>query len=183
MTDSIPGYRTGTWNIDAAHSDIGFSVRHLMISKVRGSFREFSGTIVTAIDPLDSAAEVIIGLASVDTRNAERDAHLRSSDFFDVEARPVMKYRSTAVRRAGDHFEVEGDLTIHDITRSVVLAVEYNGVGPDPWGGERIGLSATGAINRSDFGVTFNMPLEGGGMMIGDTVQLAIEVEATLHSD
>lgn len=94
-----------------------------------------------------------------------------------------MRYRSTAVRRAGDDFEVEGDLTIHDITRSVVLAVEYNGVGPDPWGGERIRLSATGAINRSDFGVTFNMPLEGGGMMIGDTVQLAIEVEATLHGD
>jgi polyisoprenoid-binding protein YceI len=177
----VPGYVTGTWAIDPTHTDIGFSVRHLMISKVRGSFSGFTGTITTADDPLASSAELTVELDSIDTRNVDRDNHLRSSDFFDAANHPTMTYRTTSVRAAGDHFLVDGELTIKDVTRPVTLAVELNGISPDPFGGTRLGLSATGEINRNDFGISFNMPIDGGGVVVGERIQLVIEVEAVLE--
>jgi polyisoprenoid-binding protein YceI len=180
--DALAGYVPGTWQLDVAHCEIGFSVRHLMVSKVRGTFNEFSGTILTAADPLGSSATLTVDLGSIDTRNADRDAHLRGTDFFDATSHPTMEYQTTAVRRSGDGFEVDGDLTIKDVTRPVTLAVEFNGIGPDPWGGKRLGLSARGEINRSDFGISFNVPLEGGGVMVGERVRLIIEVEAILQA-
>ncbi|MEZ5168029.1 MAG: YceI family protein [Acidimicrobiales bacterium] len=174
-TTTLPGYRTGTWAIDTAHTDIGFSVRHLMVSKVRGSFTSFEGTIETTDDPLASRAELTVDLSSIDTRNDDRDAHLRSGDFFDVDSHPTMHYVSTAVRLDGDGITVDGDLTIKAVTRPVTLRVEFNGIGTDPWGGERIGLSATGSINRKDFDITFDVPLDGGGVLVGDQIDLVIE--------
>ena len=182
IVEQIDGYVAGTWTLDGAHTDIGFSVRHLMVSKVRGSFNRFSGTITTAADPLESSAELTVELASIDTRNDERDAHLRSADFFDSDSHPMMSYRSTAIRRSGDDFVVDGELTIKDVTAPVTLNVEWNGIGPDPWGGTRLGLSATGEINRSDFGISFNMPLDGGGVMVGERIRLVIEAEAVLNT-
>ena len=182
MSEALPGYIVGEWTIDAAHTDIGFSVRHLMVSKVKGSFSQFSGKIVTAADPLASTAELSVDLGSIDTRNDDRDAHLRSGDFFHAEAHPTMTYRTTEVRHRGDGFDVDGELTIKGVTRPVTLNVDFNGIGGDPWGGTRIGLSARGEISRSEFGISFNMPLEGGGVMIGDKIQLLIEVEASLDA-
>ncbi len=181
VSDKLPGYASGTWTLDPAHTDIGFSVRHLMVSKVRGSFTEFSGTITTAEDPLTSSAGLTVALASIDTRSAERDQHLRSSDFFDAGNQPTMTYTTTSLRQDGDDLVAEGDLTIKGVTRPVVLNVEFNGIGTDPWGGTRLGLSARGEINRSDFGISFNMPLDGGGVMVGERIQLIIEVEAVLN--
>lgn len=182
VAEQVDGYVAGTWTLDEAHTDIGFSVRHLMVSKVRGSFNSFSGTITTAANPLESSAELSVDLSSIDTRNEDRDTHLRSADFFDAETHPVMTYRSTAIRRDGDDFVVDGELTIKDVTSRVALVVEFNGVSPDPWGGTRLGLSATGEINRSDFGISFNMALDGGGVMVGERVKLVIEVEAVLNT-
>jgi len=184
MTESetLPGYVVGTWTLDDTHTEVGFSVRHLMISKVRGSFTTIAGQITTAEDPMDSSAALTVDLASIDTRNEDRDTHLRSSDFFDAESNPIMTYRTTSLRRDGDHLVVEGELTIKDVTRPVTLNVEFNGVGGDPWGGTRLGLSARGEINRNDFDISFNMPLEGGGVMVGERVQLIIEVEAVLDA-
>jgi len=181
-TETLPGYVTGTWTIDETHTEVGFSVRHLMISKVRGSFTTISGKIITAENPIDSSAELTVDLASIDTRNEDRDTHLRSGDFFDSEKNPTMTYRTRSLRRDGDDLVVEGDLTIKDVTRPVTLSVEYNGIGGDPWGGTRLGLSARGEINRTDFDISFNMPLEGGGVMVGERVQLLIEVEAVLDA-
>ena len=180
--DALAGYVPGTWQLDPAHTDVGFSVRHLMVSKVRGTFTEFSGTVVTAADPLGSSATLTVDLGSIDTRSADRDAHLRGSDFFDAENHPKMEYRTTALRLSGEGFEVDGQLTIKGVTRPVTLAVEFNGIGSDPWGGTRLGLSARGEINRSDFGISFNMPLDGGGVMVGEKVQLIIEVESVLQA-
>ena len=182
MTDTLPGYVAGTWTIDDAHTDVGFSVRHLMVSKVRGSFNKISGTITTSEDPMASSAELTVDLASIDTRNEDRDTHLRSSDFFDADSTPTMTYKTTALRQDGEDFLVDGDLTIKGVTQPVTLTVEYNGVGADPWGGTRLGLSARGEINRGDFGISFNMPLDGGGVMVGEKVQLVIEVEAVLNT-
>jgi len=179
-SETLPGYKAGTWTIDQTHTEVGFSVRHLMISKVRGSFTTIAGKITTAENPLDSTAELTVELASIDTRNEDRDTHLRSSDFFDAETNPTMTYQTTSLHRDGDEIVVEGNLTIKDVTRPVTLNVEYNGVGGDPWGGTRLGLSAKGQINRNDFGISFNMPLDGGGVMVGERVQLIIEVEAVL---
>lgn len=182
VAEQVEGYVTGTWTLDEAHTDIGFSVRHLMVSKVRGSFNTFSGTITTAADPLESSAELIVELSSIDTRNDDRDAHLRTADFFDADTHPMMSYRSTAIRRDGDDFVVDGELTIKGVSAAVTLIVEWNGIGPDPWGGTRLGLSATGEINRSDFGISFNMPLDGGGVMVGERIKLIIEAEAILNT-
>ena len=181
-TETLPGYVAGTWTVDETHTDIGFSVRHLMVSKVRGSFTTISGKITTAEDPMASSAELTVDLTSIDTRNADRDTHLRSSDFFDAESSPTMTYRTTSLGRDGDDFVVEGELTIKGVTQPVTLTVEYNGVGADPWGGTRLGLSARGEINRNDFGISFNMPLDGGGVMVGERVQLVVEVEAVLDT-
>lgn len=179
----IPGYVAGTWDIDPVHTDVAFTVRHMMVSKVRGSFRTVSGTITTAEDPLDSSVLTSIDLSSVDTGNADRDNHLRSSDFFELDKYPVMKFSSTEIRQAGNSFELAGQLSLHGITRPVTLSLEPNGFAADPYGKTRAGFSAKGELTRSDFGMSFNMPMEGGGMVVSDKVQLAIEVEAVLREN
>lgn len=174
---SIPGLAAGTWTLDPTHTEVAFTVRHLM-SKVRGVFREFEGSVTVGPDLQASSAEATIQLASVDTGTRQRDDHLRSSDFFDAEQRPTMSYRSTALRPTDDGFVAVGDLTIRDVTREVELDVELLGVGTGPYGDERVGLAATGRISRKDFGVDFNIPLDGGGVVIGDAVTISLTVEA-----
>jgi polyisoprenoid-binding protein YceI len=171
----------GTWVIDLAHSEVSFSVRHLMVSKVRGSFTRFDGAITIAADPLQSTVAANIDLTSIDTRDAKRDEHLRSDDFFSTANFPSMSYRSTAVRADGDDFAVDGELTLHGVTQPVTLALEYNGSSPDPWGGTRAGFSAKTEINRRDFGVDLTMPLETGGVVVGDKISVYLEVEAILQ--
>jgi polyisoprenoid-binding protein YceI len=178
-TTAIPGYVVGTWSIDPVHSDVSFTVRHLMVSKVRGRFGTYEGTIVTAENPLDSTVTASIDLSSIDTGNPDRDAHIRSADFFNVETHPKMTFQSTSVSATEDGYQVEGDLTLHGVTKRVTLNVEPNGFGPDPWGGTRVGFTATTELSRKDFGIDFNMPLEGGGVVLGDKIQVNLEIEAS----
>lgn len=177
----IPGYVAGTWAIDPVHSEVSFTVRHMMVSKVRGHFRDFSGTIVTGENPLDSSVTAEIDLASIDTRNEQRDAHIKSADFFDIEQFPTMTFRSTEVRPDGGDFVLVGELSLHGVTKPVELALEVNGFTPDPYGGTRVGFTATGQINRRDFGVDISMPMDGGGVVVGDKVQLSLEIQAVLN--
>ena len=181
-TVQIPGYVVGTWDIDAAHSTVGFSVRHMMVSKVRGYFREFSGELVTAEDPTQSSVTATVNMDSIDTRQEQRDAHIRSADFFDVGNHTVMTFRSTGVRTDGADWHVDGELTLKGITKPVTLELELNGFGPDAYGGTRAGFSASTTINRADFGVDISMPLDGGGVVVGEKVQINLEIEAVLRA-
>jgi polyisoprenoid-binding protein YceI len=178
---AIPGYVAGTWTIDPVHSEVGFSVRHMMVSKVRGRFDTFSGEIVTGENPLNSSVTAEIDLASINTGNEQRDAHIRSADFFETDKHVKMTYRSTGVRAEGDEFVLDGELTLKDITRSVPLHLELNGFGPDPFGGTRAGFTAKAEINRSDFDVKFGLA-EGGGTVVSDKVSIQLEIEAVLAS-
>jgi polyisoprenoid-binding protein YceI len=180
-TTSIPGYLAGTWDIDPIHSDVSFTVRHMMVSKVRGRFASFSGEIVTGEDVTDSSVTASIDPASIDTGNDQRDGHVRSADFFDVENHPLWTFRSTGVRVDSGGLVVDGELTIKGVTRSVPLALEVNGVGPDASGGTRAGFSASTTIDRNDFGVDIKMPLDGGGVVVGEKVQVTLEIEAVLR--
>jgi polyisoprenoid-binding protein YceI len=168
-----------TWKLDAAHSEAGFAVKHMMITTTRGRFGDVQG--IVAFDPADlstGSADVTINVASIDTREAQRDAHLRSADFFDVEQFPVMTFKSRAVRSLkGDAFQLVGDLTIKGLTREVVLDVESHGLQKDPWGGQRAGFSAHTTISRKDFGLTWNQLLETGGVAVGDAVKITLDVE------
>lgn len=168
-----------TWAVDPKHSNVEFSVRHLMISTVKGRFGDVTGSIVLDDgNPGRSSVDVAIDVSSIDTREAQRDAHLRSADFFDVETFPSMTFRSTRVERiADDRYSVAGDLTIRDETHPVVLDVAAEGRGRDPWGGDRAGFSATAKIKRSDFGLTWNLALEAGGVTVGDEVKIHIDTE------
>ena len=177
----IPNYVTGTWDIDPVHSDVSFTVRHLMVSKVRGRFGAVSGVIVTAPQFADSTVTATVDASSIDTGNDQRDGHLRSPDFFAVETHPTWEFRSTAVRAEGEGHVLDGALTIKGVTRPVSFALEAGGFGPDPFGGTRAGFSATTTINRNDFGVDISMPLDGGGVVVGDKVQLVLEIEAVLR--
>jgi polyisoprenoid-binding protein YceI len=181
-TETIPGYVAGTWAIDAFHSEVGFSVRHMMVSKVRGKFGKFTGELVTAEDPLASSVTAEIDLASIDTGNEQRDGHLRSTDFFDVENHPLMTYRSTGVRADGDGFVLDGQLTLRGVTRNVPLRLEVNGFGADLSGGTRTGFTATGEINRQDYGVNWNAALETGGFVLSDKIGIHLEIEAILQA-
>ena len=178
----IPGYVVGTWDIDASHSTVGFSVRHMMVSKVRGYFREFSGEVVTAENPEQSTVTATIDMDSIDTRQEQRDAHIRSADFFDVGNHTVMTFRSTEVRADGADWTVVGDLSIKGITRPVELALEVNGFGPDAYGGTRAGFSARTEISRKGFGVDIDMPMDGGGVVVGDKISIELEIEAVLRA-
>lgn len=178
---TLPGYLAGTWSIDTTHSDVSFSVRHMMVSKVKGRFGAFSGTITTAENPLESSVTAEIDLASIDTNNAQRDEHIRSADFFEVEKFPTMTYRSTSLEADGDDFVVQGELTLKGVTKNVPLKLELNGFTADPFGGQRAGFSATAEISRSAFGVDIQMPMDGGGVVVGDKIQIHLEVEAVLN--
>ncbi|HVX44686.1 MAG TPA: YceI family protein [Mycobacteriales bacterium] len=177
---AIPGYRAGTWTADPAHSEIAFSARHLMLSRTRGRFTGYTVTIVTAADPADSAVTATIELASLESGNAMRDDHLRSADYLDVETYPTMSYRSTGVRHETGGWFVDGELTLHGHSRPVALAVELLGFGPDPFGGQRAGFSVTAEIDRRDFGIDLNTPMDGGGIAVGNKVSIAMEIEAVL---
>lgn len=177
---SIPGYVTGTWTIDPVHSEVGFSVRHMMVSKVRGKFTSFSGTLTTAEDPAQSSVTATIDLASIDTGNEDRDNHIRSADFFGVDEHKTMTFRSTGIRADGDDFVLDGELSLHGVTKPVSLHLELGGFGPDPYGGTRVGFTATGEINRKDFGIDFNAALETGGLVVADKVTVQLEIEAVL---
>jgi polyisoprenoid-binding protein YceI len=179
---SIPGYVVGTWTIDPVHSEIGFSVRHLMVSKVRGRFSNFSGEIVTAEDPFKSSATAEIDLKSISTGNDQRDEHIRSADFFEVETYSTMTYRSTGARFEDGNYILDGDLTLKGVTRRVPLVLELNGFGPDPFGGTRAGFTATGELNRRDFNVNFSAPMQNGGVVVADKITLHLEIEAVLAS-
>ncbi len=178
---TVPGYLAGTWVIDPVHSDVGFTVRHMMVSKVRGRFARFEGQIVTGPTPLESSVTASIDLASIDTNNAQRDAHIRSADFFDVETYPTMTYQSTGVRQDGDDLVLDGNLTLKGVTKAVPLRLEANGFGPDAFGGTRAGFSAYAEINRRDFGVDFQAALETGGVVVADKVAINLEIEAVLQ--
>ncbi|MCO7240004.1 YceI family protein [Aeromicrobium sp. CnD17-E] len=173
---------TGTWNLDPTHTEIGFAVRHIM-SKVRGKFETFEGSIVSA-DPIsDSTVNVEVDLSSINTGTADRDNHLRSSDFFDTETHPKMTFTSTGVvQKSDESFVVNGDLTIKGVTKPLQLDVDFLGEGKDPWGGTRVGVEATGEISRKEFGIDFNIPLEGDKVMIGDKITITINAEAVLEA-
>ena len=179
-TTEIPA---GTWVIDPSHSEVGFSVRHLMVSKVKGNFHTFEGTITIGENPLDSSVTASVELDSISTRDEGRDAHLRSADFFETETHPRLTFASTSVIADGDDFKVTGDLTIKGVTQQVVLDLEFNGTSGDPWGGTRSGFSAVTEISRKDFGIDFNIPLDGGRLMIGDRIDISVTVEAVLQQD
>ncbi len=182
QSGTIPGYVTGTWTIDPVHSEVGFSVRHMMVSKVRGKFTKFSGQLVTAGDVLSSSVTAEIELSSIETGAEQRDAHLRSPDFFDTENHPLMTYRSTGIRADGDGYIVDGELSLKGVTKNVPLKLELNGFGPDAYGGTRAGFTATTEINRQDFGVNWNAAMETGGVVVSDKVAIHLEIEAVLQA-
>jgi len=170
---------TGLWTIDPTHTTIGFSARHAMVAKVRGRFTAFSGTLnLDGSNPAASRAELTIETASITTENADRDGHLKSADFLDVDGFPTITFTSTSVQAQGSTFIVTGDLTIKGSTRSVPVTFELLGVGGDPWGGTRIGFEGEAEISRKDFGLTWNVALETGGVLVSDNVKLQLDVEA-----
>lgn len=179
MSAVIP---TGTYEIEPSHSEVGFVVRHAGIAKVRGRFTRFAGSFVVAADVADSSVQVTIDSASVHTGNEGRDAHLTSPDFWDSATHPTWTYVSTSVEDRGDEGTIHGDLTINGITRPVDLEVEYNGAQKGAAGEDRVGISALAEISRKDFGLTWNVALEGGGLMVGDKIKISIEIAAVRQS-
>lgn len=179
MTTVITTQEAQQFGVDAAHSNVEFIVRHLMISKVRGRFAAVTGSVeVPAGSDLPVSVNVDIDAASIDTREAQRDAHLRSADFFDVENYPQIAFRSTAVEGTPASFRVHGELTLHGVTRPITLEATFEGRGRDPWGNDRVAYSAHAALNRKDFGLTYNQALETGGVMVGEEVRIELNVEA-----
>lgn len=179
--ETLPGYQTGTWTIDPVHTNIAFTIRHMMVSKVRGSFEGFSGTITTTDDPAESSVKVSIDVASVSTGVADRDGHLKSNDFFDVEQFPTIEFASTGVRVADGDIVLDGELTLHGVTKPVSLDVEFGGVAKSLYGQTVLGAEATTTLKRSEFGLEYNAALETGGVLLGDDIKVNIEVEASLN--
>jgi polyisoprenoid-binding protein YceI len=177
--DGVEVPAPGTYQLDVSHSSVGFSVRHLMVSKTKGRFADFAGTVTIGEDPLDSSVEVEIQTASIDTRDEGRDGHLRSADFFDAATHPALTYRSTSVAPgAKGTWNVEGELTVRGITKPVPLTVSFEGGLVDPWGNARIGFEAHTELDREAFGLTWNQALETGGVVVGKSVKIDIEAEA-----
>lgn len=174
---SALGVQAGTWKIDPSHSEVSFVARHLM-SKVRGLFEKFEGQVVTGAEP---SATATIDLNSINTRDENRDAHLRSGDFFDVEKSGPMTFRSTKVEQGGKGLLVTGDLSIKGVTKPVTLDVEYFGTETDPWGGTRVGFEGTTQISRKEWGVDFNIPMDGGRLLVGDKIDITVSVQAVLE--
>lgn len=170
---------TGTWKVDPAHSSVGFEVKHMMISTVRGQFREFDGTLEAAEDPAESRAWGSVKVASIDTGQPDRDEHLRSPDFFDAERYPEITFESTrVVPLGGPSWRVSGNLTIKDTTREVSLDATVEGAGEDPWGNERVGVAVRGTVNRTEFGLTWQQKLDRGGILVGEEVHVLIDISA-----
>ncbi len=186
MTDStttaieFPGYKAGTWTLDPSHSEVQFSVRHMMISKVRGTFGVKAATLTAPENPLEATVEATVDVASIDTKDEGRDNHLRSADFFDVENYPTMEFRSTGVRIENGDFLVDGDLTIKGITKPVTFDFDFGGFGTDPWGNYKAGATAKAVINREDFGLTWNAALETGGVLVGKDVTIELDLQGSL---
>jgi polyisoprenoid-binding protein YceI len=172
--------KTNTWNLDTTHSAINFSVSHMVFAKVRGRFGTWSGKVdLNPLDLTQSTVEVEIDGASIDTGVADRDNHLRSVDFLDVEHFPKLRFKSTKVEKAGgDRYRIHGTLSIRDVTRDVVLDAEYGGEGKDPWGNQRVAFTATTSLERSDFGLKWNQALEAGGVLVGERINIEVEVQA-----
>lgn len=172
---------TGTYTIDPSHSRIGFVARHAMVTKVRGGFNDFAGSFTIDADtPAASTAEITIQAASVDTRNEDRDAHLRSNDFFAMEEHPEIRFVSTAVEQVDDeNYRVTGDLTLRGVTKPVTIDLEYHGAATDPWGNTRVGFEGSTQVNRKDWGLVWNTPLDGGGILVSEKVTLEFEISAT----
>lgn len=168
------------WAVDAAHSSIDFAVKHMMIATVKGTFHDFEATVDADLADLTTAnITFAIKVASVDTRNADRDNHLRSADFFDVENYPNIIFASTTIKKSGDdEYAVTGDLTIRGVTQPAIFDVRFEGQGKDPWGNEKVGFSAVGKVNRSDYGLSWNAALETGGVLVGDQVKISLDIEA-----
>jgi polyisoprenoid-binding protein YceI len=180
MTTATLPTTTTTWNVDPTHANVGFAVRHLMISTVRGSFGDVAGTIsIDGEDPTTAKAEITVGVPTIDTRNAQRDEHLKSADFFDAANFPVMAFQSTGVKKKSDDiYAVTGNLTIRGTTKPVTLAVTIDGTGNDPWGNARAAWSGTTTIDRRDWGLTWNQALEAGGVAVGHDIKISFEIEA-----
>lgn len=170
---NLSDLKAGTWNVDASHSELGFTARHLMVSKVRGQFKDFAAVVTVAQPFEESTVEATVQLASVYTNSADRDTHLKSADFFDLENNPTMTFKSTKVTNDS----LEGLLTIKGITKPVTFDLEFGGISADPWGGTRAGFEATTEINRKDFDLTWNVAVEGGGVLVGEKVRIALDVE------
>ena len=168
-----------TWTIDTTHASVGFSVRHMMLAKVRGHFTKWEGKIeLDDANPAASSVEASIDVASIDTREAQRDGHLRSADFFDAEKYPKISFRSTKIEPKGDGYQLTGDLSMHGVTKPVRLEVENLGGGKDPWGKQRVAFAAKGQIDRREFGLVWNQALETGGVLVGEKIDVEIEVQA-----
>jgi polyisoprenoid-binding protein YceI len=178
MAETLTKPQTGVWNFDPAHTSIGFTVKHLMAAKVRGSFKSFSGSIQQGEDAQSTSVGVTIDSISIDTGAEDRDNHLRSGDFLDTETYPQITFQSTAITQAGGTFEIVGDLTIKDVTKPVTLTMTYGGLMSDPWGNEKAIFSGETRINREDFGLTWNQALEAGGWLVGKDVAIEVEVQA-----
>lgn len=177
---SAPSLPAGTWNLDPNHAHVGFTVRHMMVAKVRGSFNDFSAEITVGENPLDSKLSALVQMASIDTGNADRDGHLRTNDFFSVDEFPTMSLVSTGfVDNGGGNYTLNADLTIKGVTKPVAFELEFSGTGQDPSGNTMAGFSLSGTINRKDFGIEWNAPLETGGVLVGEQVKIEIDAEIT----
>jgi polyisoprenoid-binding protein YceI len=170
----------GTWSVDPTHSSVAFEVKHMMIATVRGHFADFSGRLeADPDDPANSHAVGTVRVASIDTGNADRDAHLRSPDFFDADRYPEMRFESRAIRHVdGGHYRVTGDLTVKDVTREVEVDATVEGAATDPWGNDRVGITIRGSVDRKDFGLTWQQKLAAGGMLVGEEVKILVDVSA-----
>jgi polyisoprenoid-binding protein YceI len=173
----LPEIPAGTWTVDPVHSRIGFVARHMMVTKVRGTFTDYTGEVVVGDDPLEAKVSAVVQMASIDTGNADRDGHLRTNDFFDVAQFPTMTLESTGFTEDDGEYKMQADLTIKGVTNPVVFDVEFEGVTGDPWGGTRAGASAEATINRKDWGIEWNAALETGGVMVGDKVQIELDLQ------
>ncbi|MBW4780609.1 MAG: YceI family protein [Rhodococcus sp.] len=178
---ALPELTAGTWAIDPTHSTVGFTVRHLVVSKVRGRFQNFSGTVTVAADGTPSV-DAKIDVTSITTDNEQRDGHLKTADFFEVEKFPTATFKSTSVKADGGDFVVTGDFTLHGVTKSIDLKLEFNGVNAGMGNGPVAGFEASTTINRKDFGISIDMPLEGGGAVVGDKIVLNLDIEAGLQA-
>jgi polyisoprenoid-binding protein YceI len=181
LIDIHPDYRVGTWKLDPNHSEVSFTVKHLKISKVRGTFETFDVTVVTAEDPKDSTIEATIDVASVNTNQKDRDAHLRTSDFFLADEHPTIRFTSTGIDTDGNDFTIDGNLTMRGVTLPVTLKGEFGGIVTDDYGQTKAGATASTTINRHDFGVSWNAALEAGGFTLGDDVKITLELQVVLQ--